>query len=259
MGGDRRSQATEAHGKRLLGFVAAAPDLTLEEIRAVLRDDGIAVGYGALWRFFKRHGISVKKTAHAAEQERPDVVAARTLWKQQQRRFDPARLAFIDETWVSTNMARTRGRAARGQRLVSAVPHGHWKTTTFVAALRHNAITAPFVVDCPMNGAIFLAYVEQRLAPTLKPGDIVVMDNLSSHEINGVRQAIEAVGASGLYLPPYSPDFNPIEQVFAKLKTLPRAAERSIDALWDRIGQLIDHFSPQECQNYFRNSAYEQT
>jgi transposase len=157
-------------------------------------------------------------------------------------------------------MARARGRAARGHRLVSAVPHGHWKTTTFLAALRHDAITAPLVVDGPINGAIFLAYVEQFLAPTLAPGEIVVMDNLSSHKVKGVREAIEAAGASLSYLPPYSPDLNPIEQVFAKLKALLRkAAERSIDALWNTIGSILDHFPPQECQNYFRNSGYVQT
>jgi transposase len=139
------------------------------------------------------------------------------------------------------------------------VPHGHWKTTTFLAALRHDAITAPLVVDGPINGAVFLAYVEQMLAPTLTPGDIVVMDNLSSHKVKGVREAIEAAGASLCYLPAYSPDLNPIEQVFAKLKALLRkAAERSIDALWDTIGSILDQFSPQECQNYFRNSGYVQ-
>ena len=204
-------------------------------------------------------GSALKKTAHAAERDRPDVAAARTVWKQRQGRLDPTRLVFIDETWAKTNMARTRGRAARGQRLVSAVPHGHWKTTTFVAGLRHDGVTAPFVVDRPMNGSIFLAYVKQCLAPTLASGDIVVMDNLSAHKVKGVRQAIEAVGASVAYLPSYSPDFNPIEHVFAKLKALLRkAAERSISALWDRIGSILDLFPPEECRNYFRHSGYVQ-
>ena len=157
-------------------------------------------------------------------------------------------------------MARTHGRAARGARLVAAVPHGHWKTTTFVAALRHDEMTAPLVIDRPMNGIAFRAYIEQMLAPTLKAGDMVIMDNLSAHKVHGVREAIEAAGASLVYLPPYSPDFNPIEQVFAKLKALLRkAAERTIDALWDTIGKLLDLFPPQECQNYFTNAGYVQT
>jgi transposase len=166
-------------------------------------------------------------------------------------------LVFIDETGTSTNMARLRGRARRGERLVGKVPHGHWKTTTFVAGLRSTALTAPGVIDGPMNGNAFLAYVEQILAPSLNAGDIVVLDNLSVHKIPGVRDAIEAVGASLLYLPPYSPDLNPIEQVFAKLKALLRkAAERSVDALWSRIGTLIGEFPPRECANYFRNAGY---
>lgn len=168
-----------------------------------------------------------------------------------------ARLVFIDETWAKTNMARRYGRSNRGQRLVAAVPHGHWNTTTFVAGLRHDGITAPLVIDGTMNGEIFRAYVEQFLAPTLSPGDIVVMDNLGSHKVAGVRQAIEAKGARLLYLPPYSPDLNPIEQAFAKLKALLRkAAARSIEALWIAIGTVLDHFSPTECANYLANSGY---
>ncbi len=154
-------------------------------------------------------------------------------------------------------MARLRGRRRRGQRLIGRVPHGHWKTTTFVAGLRCDGITAPLVVDCPMNAAIFRAYVEQMLAPSLSAGDIVIMDNLSSHKGAVIRQVIEARGARLLYLPPYSPDLNPIEQAFAKLKALLRkAAERSIDALWERIGELLDTFTPEECRNYFNNTGY---
>lgn len=193
----------------------------------------------------------------AAEQDRPDVAAARVTWAQDQATLDPDRLVFIDETGTSTNMARLRGRAPRGERLVGKIPHGHWKTTTFVAGLRVNALTAPGVIDGPMNGNAFLAYVEQILAPTLRPDDIVVMDNLSAHKVPGVRQAIEAAGARLLYLPPYSPDFNPIEQLFAKLKALLRkAAERSVDGLWNRIAALLDAFTPNECANYFQNAGY---
>jgi transposase len=154
-------------------------------------------------------------------------------------------------------MARLRGRAPRGERLVGKVPQGHWKTTTFVAGLRSTALTAPGVIDGPMNGNAFLAYVEQVLVPSLRPGDIVVMDNLSAHKVPGVRQAIEAAGATLSYLPPYSPDFNPIEQLFAKLKTLLRkAGERSVAGLWNRIAELLDAFTPTECANYFRNAGY---
>jgi transposase len=198
-----------------------------------------------------------KKSLRAAEQDRPDVAAARRAWVENQSKLDPGRLVFIDETGTSTNMARLRGRAPRGERLVGKVPHGHWKTTTFVAALRTNALTAPCVIDGPMNGDAFLAYVEQVLVPTLKPGDVVVMDNLSSHKLPAIREAIEVAGARLLYLPPYSPDFNPIEQLFAKLKAaLRKAAERSVESLWNRIAILLKIFPPDECANYFRNSGY---
>lgn len=185
------------------------------------------------------------------------MAAARALWKANQTLLDPAHLVFIDETGTSTNMARLRGRCKRGQRLVAKVPHGHWKITTFVAGLRHDAITAPFVIEQPMNGLIFRAYLEQCLVPTLRPGDIVVMDNLSSHKSEEVRAIIETAGANLLYLPPYSPDFNPIEQAFAKLKAhLRRAAERSIPALWERIGETLDTFSAAECRNFFSHDGY---
>jgi putative transposase len=164
---------------------------------------------------------------------------------------------FIDETWTATNMTRRYGRAPRGQRLVASVPHGHWKTSTFLAALRVDAITAPCVIDGAINGDIFRAYVEQLLVPTLKPGDVVVMDNLSSHKVAGVREAIEAAGARLLYLPPYSPDLNPIEQFFAKLKAILRAAAaRSLDALGDAIAAALTRFSQRECRNYFAHDGY---
>ena len=171
--------------------------------------------------------------------------------------IDPRRLVFIDETGANTKMTRRYGRARRGQRVVGKIPHGHWMTTTFVAALRHDGLTAPMVVDGPMNGDVFLAYVCQQLVATLQPGDIVVMDNLSAHKKAGVREAIEACGATLIYLPPYSPDFNPIELVFAKLKWLLRSAEeRTVPNLWTRIGKLIDRFSSQECASYFRHCGY---
>lgn len=197
-------------------------------------------------------------TAHATEQDRPDVQAKREAWFEGQLDLDPTRLIFIDETWASTNMARRRGRAMRGERLRSSVPHGHWKTTTFVAGLRSTGIAAPFVLDGPIDRAAFETYVEKVLVPELTKGDIVVMDNLSSHKGPRVREMIEAAGASLLYLPPYSPDFNPIEIAFSKRKALLRkAAERTIPALWDAIGRLIDLVTPTEAINFFIAAGYE--
>lgn len=171
--------------------------------------------------------------------------------------LEPGRLVFIDETGTNTQMTRLRGRCAKGQRLVDYAPHGHWKTTTFVAGLRNDAIVAPLVVDRPMNGAIFQAWLEQQLAPTLAEGDIVIMDNLPAHKVAGVRVIIEKAGAKLLYLPPYSPDLNPIEMMFAKLKALLRKAkERTIADLWDRIGALLDEFAPSECANYLAHDGY---
>jgi transposase len=161
-----------------------------------------------------------KKPAHAAEQQRPDVLTQRQAWFEGQVDLDPDRLVFIDQTWASTNMARVRGRAPRGERLRAGIPHGHWKTMTFVAGLRNSGLAAPMVLDGPINGAAFQAYVDQVLVPDLRPGDVVIMDNRSSHKRPGIRAAIEAAGASLLYLPPYSPDFNPIGNAFAKLKAM---------------------------------------
>jgi len=167
-------------------------------------------------------------------------------------------LVFIDETGASTKMARLRGRARRGQRCRAPIPHGHWKTTTFTGALRLSGMTAPMVLDGPMNADAFLAYVEQVLVPTLAPGDVVIMDNLPAHRSAGVRDAIEAAGAELRYLPPYSPDFNPIENAFAKLKsTLRKAAARTIDDLWDVIGNALPMFTSRECANYFTAAGYE--
>jgi transposase len=164
---------------------------------------------------------------------------------------------FVDETWAKTNMTRTHGRCLRGQRLVAKVPHGRWTTLTFIAALRCDRITAPLVIDGPINGDWFLAWTQQVLVPTLEQGDVVVLDNLGSHKGKAVRKAIRAAGAHLLFLPPYSPDLNPIEQVFAKLKALLRKAdERTVEATWRRIGDLLDRFSPAECSNYLRHAGY---
>jgi transposase len=184
---------------------------------------------GVSSRVIRSHG---KKTAHAAEQDRPDILTRRQEWFDAQPDLDPERLVFIDETWASTNMARRYGRCRRGQRLRSAVPHGHWRTTTFVAGLRLTGIVAPMVLDGPINGRSFQTYVDRVLIPDLRPDDIVIMDNLGSHKGPGVQAAIEAAGATVRYLPPYSPDFNPIEKAFSKLKAhFHKAAERTRDAL----------------------------
>ena len=172
--------------------------------------------------------------------------------------LDPARLVFIDETGATTKMARLRGRSLRGERCRASVPHGHWKTSTLVAGLRLDGMTAPMVIDGAMNGEAFTAYAEHLLAPTLGPGDIVVMDNLPAHKVKGAREAIEKAGAMLLFLPPYSPDFNPIEQAFAKLKALLRkAAARTVETLQRAIADALDAVTPQECANYFANSEYE--
>ncbi len=168
-----------------------------------------------------------------------------------------ASFVFLDETGASTAMIRRYGWGPKSERLVDAAPQGHWRITTFVAGLRRSGIVAPLVLDGPMTGDVFRAYVEQSLAPALRVGDVVVMDNLPVHKVAGVREAIAAVGAGILYLPPYSPDLNPIEQMFAKLKALLRkAAARSRDALWDTIGQLLTAISPAECRNYLTNAGY---
>ena len=183
----------------------------------------------------------------------------RAQWKTYQGRIDPARLVFIDETWTKTDMAPLRGWAPRGLRLKAQVPHGHWQTMTFVAALRHDRIDAPWLLDGPINGETFQLYVEQVLVPTLKPGDIVVMDNLGSHKGAAVRRAIRAAGARLFFLPKYSPDLNPIEQFFAKLKHLLRkAAARSLEAVCAAIAELLDAFTPEECSAYFHNAGYKQ-
>ena len=193
----------------------------------------------------------------ATEQDRPKVARRRAQWRKYQGRLDPRRLVFVDETWASTNMAPIRGWGPRGQKLIGRVPHGRWRTMTFIAALRWDRIDAPYVLDGPTNGQTFTAWVEQCLVPTLSPGDVVILDNLGSHKGKAARQAIRAVGAKLLFLPPYSPDLNPIEQVFAKLKLLLRkAAERSVEATWRRISSLLDAFPPDECANYLRNSGY---
>ena len=202
-------------------------------------------------------GSPSKKTLHAAEQDRPDVAAARAALRAEQPSLDGPRLVFIDETAVTTKMVRHYGRCPRGERLVAKVPHGHWKMMTFVAGLRIDGIAAPYVIDGAMDGVTFVTYIKQVLAPTLENGDIVFMDNLRTHKVDGVREALRAAGATVRYLPAYSPDLNPIEQAFAKLKAaLRKGAARTVKALWKLIGKLVKAFAPEECANYFRHAGY---
>lgn len=183
--------------------------------------------------------------------------AERAEWKAVQPDLDATQLVFLDETGASTKMARIRGRSPKGARCVASVPHGHWKTTTFIAALRVGAIAAPWLLDGPMDGDAFLIYVREVLCPTLSPGDVVIADNLGSHKVSGVEQAIEAVGATIRYLPPYSPDLNPIEMFFSKLKAhLRKAAHRDVEALWEEVARIISSVQPIECANYFKAAGY---
>ena len=199
-----------------------------------------------------------KKSLVAGERDRPDVARRRAQWIKYQDRIEPQRLVFIDETWTKTNMAPLRGWAPRGQRFVAKVPHRRWTTTTFVAALRLDRIEAPWLIEGPIDGESFRTYIERVLLPTLREGDIVIMDNLGSHKGKAVRTLIRSTGAKLLFLPKYSPDLNPIEQVFAKLKHLLRkAAARTGETVCAAIGEIPMAYTPEECANYFRNSGYQ--
>ena len=212
----------EAFATEILALVAEQPDLTLVETVAALRKRRIKTSRSSLWRFLDRHNITLKKSLQAAERQRADVARARRRWIREQGMLDPARLVFIDETAVSTNLVRLNGRAPRGERVIGSVPLGTWQTITFVAALRHDQMTAPMVVEGAMTGEMFLAYVEQCLLPTLKRGDIVVMDNCRIHLRPAIRETIEKARATLRYLPKYSPDLNPIEMPYSKFKTFLR-------------------------------------
>jgi transposase len=205
----------------------------------------------------ERHDITFKKSLQAAERQRADVARARRRWIRAQGLLDPAHLVFIDETAVSTNMVRLYGRGPHGERVIDDVPQGTWKTITFVAALRHDKMVAPMVVDGLMTGEMFRAYVERCLVPTLKRNDIVVIDNLRAHKVAGIREAIETARATLRYLPQYSPDLNPIETPFSKFKTfLRKVAARTVPALRRAIRSCIPRLRTRECANYFTHSGY---
>ena len=258
IGGYRRP-VLEAHADLLREIVAGKAGITLLEIQGELRQRGIVVeALSTISRCCTGSDCRIKKSIRAAEQDRSDVARQRARWRGWRGYMDAGRFVFLDETSVSTNMTRLFGWAPRGERLVDATPYGHWKTTSFVAGLRGGGVIAPLVVDGAVDGALFRAYTEQMLAPSLAPGDVVVMDNIAIHKVPGVREAIEAVGASLLYLPPYSTDLNPIEELFAKLKGwLRKIGARTRDALWNAIGYLLDTITPDECRNYLANKGYE--
>jgi len=260
MGGDRRSQRIEAHAEFILKEIKTKPDTTIMELRDKLRErHGLSLGYGTVWRFLARHKITrKKKTGHASEQEREDVEASREAWFEGQLDLDPKKLVFIDETSISTSMARRFGWAPRGERCRASIPFGHWKTTTFVAGLRVDRIDAPMTIEGALDGEAFLAYVEQVLAPTLSKGETVVMDNVPLHKVAGVSEAITAKGASVLYLPAYSPDFDPIEKFFSKFKSiLQRIAARTAEALETAVAEALRTVTPDECRNYFAACGYD--
>ncbi|MGV4796854.1 IS630 family transposase [Rhizobium sp. F40D2] len=259
MGGHKPRAICGGHREWLVERCRASA-FTLRGLVAELAERGLDVDYRSVWAFVRDEGLSYKKTLVASERERPDVAARRARWLKHRHRIDPARLLFIDETWTKTNMAPLRGWAPRGERLLGKAPFGHWNTMTFIAALRTDRVSAPWIIDGPINAERFLIYVEKVLVPELKPGDIVVMDNLGSHKAKAIRVAIRWAGARLFFLPQYSPDLNPIEKLFAKIKHgLRQAQARTRNAIDDALAAILQTVSPKECLNYFKEAGYERT
>ena len=256
--GHRPRKLSPAQEAALAAHIEAHPDLTLAALQAwLLAEHEVRLSNGAMWSAVARLGLSFKKRRSARASKTARTSRRDAVFGRPRGPLSISTSVFIDETGASTKMTRLYGRARRGRRLFAKAPFGHWKTTTFVAALRRAGLGAPMVLDGPMTGQAFLAYVEQVLIPTLQPDDIVVMDNLSAHKIAAVRAAIAKAGAQFFLLPPYSPDMNPIEMAFSKLKTLLRQApERTRDGLRRRIGELLDRFTPDECANYLAAAGY---
>lgn len=255
-GGKEAPKILESEHAWLLARLAEQPEPMVRALTIELAERGNPVSPNTVWVLLRRAGLSLKKRCPPPSRTDRKLPRSGAQWKKYHGRLDPRCLVFVHETWASTNMAPLRGSGPRGKRLMGRVPQGRWRTMTFIAALRCDRIDAPYVFDHPINGLTFTAWVEQCLVPTLKPGDVVILDNLASHKGKAARVAIRAVGARLLFLPPYSPDLNPIEQVFAKFKHLLRkAAERSIETTWKRIGSLLDAFPQAECANYLRNSG----
>jgi transposase len=259
----KRKSKLDPYRADIIGWIGEQPDLTLAELCARLDGEhGLRAGSSTLDDWLRSNQITYKKTDHASEQERSDVKAARQRWRKRQdwlkhRLHLLDRIVFIDETGLNTKMARLRGRSIKGQRLVASIPHGHWKTMTFIAGLRHDGMTAPWVLDGPIDGPAFVTYIKTQFAPTLRKGDVVVMDNLPAHKVAAAKAAIKERGAWLLFLPPYSPDLNPIELAFSKLKAhMKRLAPRTVDAVWKSAGKILELFSKQECANFFTASGY---
>lgn len=252
IGGGRKPKIDRV---RLAALVREQPDATLAELRERL---AITCSLSAIWMALDALRITFKKKMlHAAEQERPDVAQRRATWRVWQVGIDPRRLVFIDETWATTKMTRLRGRALRGERVVERVPHGHWKTTTTLSALSLDGIRATWLLDGAVNRVAFELYLERVLVPTLRPGEIVVMDNLSSHKGPRVAELIHTAQAELLYLPPYSPDFNPIELAFSKIKQgLRSLAARTVDHLWGAMQSILERVTPADAAGYFRHCGY---
>jgi transposase len=258
--GGWRYSKLDPHREFLLQRVDEKGDITMPQLAAELAARGTKVLPASIARWFIRQGYSFKKTLRASEQGRSDVRQAREHWRtkrQPRMRQEPQRLVFLDETGTSTKMTRLRGRCPKGQRLYAKAPFGHWKTQTFVAGLRYHELCAPWVIDGPMTRQIFETYVETQLAPTLSQGDVVILDNLPAHKSEKAAQCLKQKGAWFLFLPPYSPDLNPIEQVFSQMKSHLRKAEaRTLDALWHAIGDICDLVEPEACRNYFSAAGY---
>ena len=244
----------EPHLHTLAALIAAHPDRTLAELKDAL---ATPASVPTVWRAVRALGLTVKKTVRPSEHDRPDVAAARVAWHAAAPTWDVAHLVCLDETGITTNLLRRYGRAPRGARVHDHAPCGRWQTSTFLAALRVTGLTAPGVFDGAIDGESFRAYIDQILVPTLQPGDIVIADNLGAHKVAGIQRALQAAGATLWYLPPYSPDLNPIELCFAKLKALVRTARcRRTETLWPFLGECLAHFSPDECRNYVRHCGY---
>ncbi len=260
--GPKQGSCLEPHRDFIHAQIQHTSHLTVRRLAAVLKDKGIDVSHNAVWLFLRREGLSFKKTLFAIEQGRADGARRRQRWKGLMRSLDPQKLVFIDETWIKTNMAQCVAGAngasvSKPMRHKAYAPHGKWRTMTFVGALRHDQITAPCVFDGPINGDCFKAYVAQVLRPILKQGDIVIMDNLGSHKAKIIRQMIKKAGARLWFLPPYSPDLNPIEQAFSQIKHWMRMAQkRTADEAWKYLGKLIDIITPKQCRNYIKNAGY---
>ena len=250
----RRALLTEERKRRLQGLLSKQPDATLAELGARM-DRPFRTSTMDLW--LRKLGWRYKKTLFAAEQNRPDVAEKRAKWHERLAVETAARLVFVDESGANTKMTRLRGRALGGQRLVARIPHGHYQTSTLISGIRLNGPCAPWLFDGPMNGEMFLAWVTQGLAPTLQKGDWVILDNLATHKVRGIVEAIEAVGARLLYLPPYSPDFNPIENMWSKIKQILRSqAPRTENELLLAAKAAFQAISAADCEGFFFSAKY---